>query len=69
MPVFGAVKAAAICLLIRSGFIRHERRRCRASLPLHAGLWEFVGVLDRPNAAGTFETQGLEPGDGSYMLP
>lgn len=44
--------------------IGHERHRCRASLSLHYDLWELAGWLERTDAAGTFETQGLKPGDG-----
>ena len=51
------------------GFIRHERRCCMTSLSLRAGLWELAGVLERTDAAGACDTQGLKAGDDSKILP
>ena len=38
---------------LKLGFIHHETRYCRVSLPLHPGLWELACVLERRDAAGT----------------
>ena len=51
------------------GLAHHKRLCCRASLSMHAGLWEQAGVLERTDAAGIKETQRLKPGGGSQIPP
>ena len=46
----------------------YERRSRRASLTLHAGLWQLAGVLERTDAAGTCETRSLKAGKSREWL-
>ena len=73
MPVSRAVRADLMSpwrdVYHRLGVMRHERRWCRDSMSLDAGVWELPGVLERTEAAGTCETPGLKPWDGSLTPP